>query len=210
MRARALSMSLPADRSAAFAVVVLFHIALGYAFYSGLTTTFIRAIVGDVIVRQVPAAQRPDIALPSTRVDFAPVPVLDPEVPTGTIESEDGPTVTTHPPAGGPASSTLEPGKAPLITAARMDPRHPITVNRGSYPDSEIRAGHEGRCVVNLGVAADGRIIDASLQTRTGFEKLDAACLEAVRGQRMLPATQDGKPVAGRAAIPIVWKIDPR
>ncbi len=210
MRAPALSMSLPADRSAAFAVVVLFHIALGYAFYSGLTTTFIRKVVEDVIVRQVPAAPRPNVSLPPTRVDFTPVPVLDPEVPTGTIVSEDGPTVTARPPVDGPANSTPAPGHAPVITAARMDPRHPIMVGRSFYPDSEIRAGHEGRCVVSLSVAADGRITDASLQTRTGFERLDAACLEAVRGQRMLPAMQDGRSVAGRATIPIVWKIEPR
>jgi hypothetical protein len=36
---------------------------------------------------------------------------------------------------------------------------------------------------------------------------LDEACLKAVHGQRMLPATEEGKPVEKQVSIPIVWKL---
>jgi TonB family protein len=56
-------------------------------------------------------------------------------------------------------------------------------------------------------VAADGRITAASLQASSGFPLLDDACLRAVRGQHMLPATQDGKPIESTVSLPIVWRL---
>ena len=207
MRARALS--LPVDRSAAFGIVVLFHIALGYAFYSGLAIQFVQSLVGPIVIQPPIEKPRERVELPTAHVDFAPIPVPTPEVPSGELPGAETP-LATAPVGGSTAIAPPEPARAPLITAARLDPRHLITVGRENYPDAEVRAGHEGRCVVSLSVAADGRITDAAIKTGTGFEGLDAACLRAVRGQRMLPATQDGKPVASRAAIPIVWKLDSR
>jgi protein TonB len=58
-----------------------------------------------------------------------------------------------------------------------------------------------------LTVAADGRIVDQSIQESSGFPRLDDACLKGVRGQRMLPAMEDGKPIEKTAAVPIVWKL---
>jgi hypothetical protein len=45
------------------------------------------------------------------------------------------------------------------------------------------------------------------IQTRTGFDRLDQACLNGVRGQRMLPATENGKPVESTVSIPILWNL---
>jgi TonB family protein len=56
-------------------------------------------------------------------------------------------------------------------------------------------------------VAADGRIIAARIQTGTGFDRLDQACLNGVKGQRMLPATEDGKPIESTISIPIHWNL---
>jgi TonB family protein len=44
-------------------------------------------------------------------------------------------------------------------------------------------------------VSVDGKITNESIQTSSGFPRLDEACLKGVHGQRMLPATEDGKPV---------------
>ena len=40
-----------------------------------------------------------------------------------------------------------------------------------------------------------------------GFPRLDEACLKGVHGQRMLPATEEGKPIEKTASLPIVWKL---
>jgi hypothetical protein len=41
----------------------------------------------------------------------------------------------------------------------------------------------------------------------TGFKRLDLACVNAVRGQRMLPAFEDGKPIESSVAVPVVWNL---
>ncbi len=92
-------------------------------------------------------------------------------------------------------------------TNIRQDPKHPLHIGEEYYPDASKRANEEGRCVVKLTVAADGRIVDQSIQQSSGFPRLDDACLKGVRGQRMLPATEDGKPVETTVGIPIVWKL---
>jgi TonB family protein len=88
-----------------------------------------------------------------------------------------------------------------------MDPKHPLKIGPDYYPAGAIRREQEGRCIVRVTVAADGKIIDSSLQSSSGFPLLDDACLTAVRGQRMLPATQDGKAAQSTASVPIVWKL---
>jgi protein TonB len=88
-----------------------------------------------------------------------------------------------------------------------MDPRHPLRIGEAYYPDASRRANEMGRCVVQVTVAADGRIIAATLQSSTGFERLDQACMNGVRGQRMLPAIEDGKPIESSVSIPISWHL---
>lgn len=95
-------------------------------------------------------------------------------------------------------------------TNVRQDPTHPLKIGEEYYPDGSKRANEEGRCVVKLTVAADGRIVDPTIQESTGFPRLDEACVSAVRGQRMLPATENGRPIETTVGIPIVWKLNNR
>jgi protein TonB len=92
-------------------------------------------------------------------------------------------------------------------TSIKPDPKHPLKIGEDYYPDASKRANEEGRCIVLMTVAADGRITNESIQTSSGFPRLDEACLKGVHGQRMLPATEDGKPVEKTVSIPIVWKL---
>jgi periplasmic protein TonB len=92
-------------------------------------------------------------------------------------------------------------------TAIKMDPKHPLKIGEDYYPDASKRANEEGRCIVLMTVSADGKITNESIQTSSGFPRLDEACLKGVHGQRMLPATEDGKPVEKTVSIPIVWKL---
>jgi len=92
-------------------------------------------------------------------------------------------------------------------TPIKMDPKHPLKIGEEYYPDASKRANEEGRCTVQVTVAADGRITNESIQTSSGFPRLDDACLKGVHGQRVIPATEDGKPVEKTVSIPIVWKL---
>jgi len=92
-------------------------------------------------------------------------------------------------------------------TPIRQDPKHPLRIGEDYYPDASKRANEEGRCIVLMTVSTDGRITNESIQTSSGFPRLDEACLKGVHGQRMLPATEEGKPVEKTVSIPIVWKL---
>jgi protein TonB len=113
------------------------------------------------------------------------------------VAAPDPPTMTAQTP---PQSRST---RVPV----RMDPKHPLRIGHDYYPDASIRANEMGRCVVQVTVAADGRIIAAAVQASSGFDRLDQACLNGVRGQRMLPATEDGRPVESTVSIPIVWNL---
>jgi TonB family protein len=137
----------------------------------------------------------------------------------GAVSSKDNVSVAgisrTKPrgPNNGQERVTRTIAPTPSLTSAsrhtniRQDPQYPLKIGEGYYPDASKRANEEGRCVVKLTVAADGHIVDQSIQESSGFQRLDDACLKGVRGQRMLPATENGRPIETTAAVPIVWKL---
>jgi protein TonB len=94
-----------------------------------------------------------------------------------------------------------------VVTSASQDPRHPLHLGNEFYPDASRRAGETGRCKVRVTVTADGRIVDFILEQPSGFDRLDKACLAAVRGQRMNPAMRNGKAVESRVPVPISWRL---
>jgi len=194
-------------KGAALTAVILMHLVFGYALY-----TF-AAKIG--IKLAPPPLELTPIAPPTHTVEPPPpVPPMNqhtifatqPEFPTFTLPSDSDVTVDQLPPDP-PIMTPQAPPQAHARSPVRMDPRHPLRIGKDYYPDASVRANEMGRCVVQATVAADGRIIAAAIQTRTGFDRLDQACLNAVKGQRMLPATEDGKPIEGTVSIPITWNL---
>ena len=89
-----------------------------------------------------------------------------------------------------------------------MDPKHPFPNSEDYYPDASKRAGEEGVCQVQVTVAADGKITAQTIQTSSGFPRLDEACIRLVKaGGRLKPATENGKPIESTAVLPIRWKL---
>ena len=93
------------------------------------------------------------------------------------------------------------------VTPPRYDNKHPFKIGEEYYPDASKRAGEEGSCVLMMKVAASGQILDATVQTSSGFPRLDDACLKGVKGQKMGPAMEDGKAVEGTFPFKITWKL---
>jgi protein TonB len=75
------------------------------------------------------------------------------------------------------------------------------------YPDASKRANEEGTCRVRVSVAVSGLITDATIESSSGFPRLDDACIKGVKGLKVLPATEDGKPVETTTIVPITWKL---
>jgi len=196
-------------RGAALAAVVLLHLVLGFALYFELGAQ-IRKAMDPTPIDLMPIDRTPEPVKPL------------PQMPV--ISQLRLPEVTEPPPLAPPADADVTAEKVPeppappeatqptapqpgVRVAARMDPKHPLRIGAAYYPDLSRLADEMGRCVVQATVAADGRIMSARIQSSTGYNRLDLACVNAVRGQRMLPALEDGIPVESVVAIPIVWNL---
>src|SRR5882762_10478545 len=197
-------------RGGAFLVVILLHVVVGWAFYTGLAKRLASSIIPPVEIAQIDKPKDVDKPPP-------PPPKLEeikPYVPPPEFVDIQAPQEQTN--AIAVVTQQVQPVAAPVAapppapkasTSIKMDPKHPLKIGEEYYPDASKRANEEGRCIVQVTVAADGKITNESIQTSSGFPRLDDACLKGVHGQRMLPATEDGKPVAKTVTIPIVWKL---
>jgi periplasmic protein TonB len=188
-----------------FLVVIGLHVLVGWAFYSGLARRISQTIIPPVEIAQIDKPKADDKPPP-------PPPKLEdikPYVPPPEFVDIQAPQETTN----AITQTTQQRAPAPVqtvqhtFTNVKMDPKHPLHIGEEWYPDASKRANEEGTCKVKVTVGADGKINDQSIETSSGFARLDDACLKAVRGQRMQPALQDGKPIEYTGVLPIVWKL---
>ncbi|HUX73928.1 MAG TPA: energy transducer TonB [Steroidobacteraceae bacterium] len=194
-------------RGGALLAVILLHIVVGYGFYSGLARRVMQTVIQPVQIAQIDKPKQndkpppPPPKLQDIKPYVPPPEFVDIQAP---VQQTNAITVITRTVAPPPVA-------APVVhvvrTAPRMDPRHPLKIGQDWYPDASRRAGEQGTCRVRMTVAADGRIVGESLEKSSGFPRLDAACLKAVHGQRLLPATVNGKPVELTTIVPITWRL---
>jgi protein TonB len=197
-------------RGLALLVVILLHVIVGWAFYTGLASRLAQTIIPPVEIAQIDKPKDVDKPPP-------PPPKLEeikPYVPPPEFVDIQAPQEQTN--AIAVVTQQVQQAPAPVAAAApppkagtsiKMDPKHPLKIGEEYYPDASKRANEEGRCIVQVTVAADGKITAETIQTSSGFPRLDEACLKGVHGQRVIPATEDGKPVEKTVSIPIVWKL---
>ena len=195
----------------AFLVVVLLHIVVGYGFYSGLAQRIKSTIIPPVEVSQIDKPKEVDKPPPPPPKLEEIKPYVPPpefvDIQSAPPENSTAITTVTQTLQPAPPPVAAAPPQPKVSTAIRQDPKHPLKIGEDFYPDASKRANEEGRCIVQVTVSADGRISDEKIQQSSGFPRLDEACLKGVHGQRMLPATEDGKPVSKTVALPIVWKL---
>lgn len=75
-------------------------------------------------------------------------------------------------------------------------------------PEIELQPGESGRVGVRALVDQTGHVVKVELQSSSGNPRLDAAALAVVPKWKLVPAQQDGKPVASWTLIPFVFKAD--
>jgi protein TonB len=197
-------------RGAALIAVIILHILLVWAFYTGLAQKLAQKIIPPVEIAQIDKPKEVDKPPPPPPKleeikPFVPPPeFVDIQAP----QQETTAITQTTQVATAPAPVVQQAPPAPKAsTNIKIDPRHPLKIGEEYYPDASKRANEEGRCIVQVTVAANGKITSESIQTSSGFPRLDEACLKGVHGQQVIPATEDGKPVEKTVAIPIVWKL---
>lgn len=78
-------------------------------------------------------------------------------------------------------------------------PDRPVQLLSGSgpvYPPVAKAAGTEGLVVVRYGIAVDGRVVNARVESAEPEGVFEEAALKAVRSWRYNPAIRNGEPVA--------------
>lgn len=148
--------------------------------------------------------------------DF-PITVIDPVIDVAVIENP--PIVappTPFPPVGDtgsrPPSTDIGPPAhvpptAPVMVAARIDPRHAASL-QPVYPEASKRLDEEGIVILRVLIGTDGRVKQAEVGTSSGYDRLDQAALrQARRAWQFLPATRDGVAIESWKELPIRFEL---
>jgi protein TonB len=195
-------------RGIALIAVIILHIFVGWAFYTGLAGKLIQKVIPPVEIAQIDKPKEVDKPPPPPpKLEEIKPFVPPPEFVDIQAPQQETTAITQTTQTVAKAAPVAAPPVQHVRTPIGQDPKHPLHIGEDYYPDASKRAGEEGRCIVQLTVAADGRITNESIQQSSGFPRLDEACLKGVHGQRMKPATEDGKPVDTTVSLPIVWKL---
>lgn len=190
-----------------FTVVVLLHALLYYALVSGLAKTLVDKLKGPLETRIIeeikPEEQEPPppppkfVAPPPVFIDMPDVAITEAPSTTTITATNQRPVVAPPPP------------KADVVVAPRSNPRNPIT--QPEYPTMSKRLGEEGSVILLLTLDAEGRVTEASVDTPSGFERLDEAALKEAkrpRQWRFLPGSINGKAAPMQFKFRVVFKIE--
>jgi protein TonB len=191
-------------RAIGFMATAALHVLIVYGLITGLARSVVEVIKGPIETKIIEQVEEEDTKPPP------PPPVLDKPPPPFVPPPEIA--ITTEAPVSQNVITTQS--KAPVapkpvaaVVPPRSNPKRPVT--QPEYPPSSKRAGEEGVVVLQLYVKEDGRVGDAKVEKSSGFPKLDEAALkEALRNWKLLPATQDGKPLAMWYSFRVVFKIE--
>jgi protein TonB len=196
-------------RGIALVAVIILHIFVGWAFYTGLAGKLIQKVIPPVEIAQIDKPKEVDKPPPPPpKLDeikpFVPPPeFVDIQAPQQQTTAITQTTQTVQ-----KAAPVAAPAPVRNVVRASIDPKHPFPNTEDYYPDASRRAGEEGRCTVEFTVGADGKISNPSVVATSNFPRLDEACVKLVKaGPRMKPATDDGKPIESKLSVPIVFKL---
>jgi periplasmic protein TonB len=147
----------------------------------------------------------------------APVPVApdrsNQQVHTPTAAAEPaGPVAPAEPtgPAGpvAQASGTPQPGKAVMALNAPKNVSHlDCRIVTPDYPNRSKRSGETGTAYVRFVVGLTGQIENVELKKSSGFDRLDAAALDAMRASSCEPYLENGAPVRAAYTQPFNFAL---
>lgn len=220
----------PAQRHTAIAAIVLLH---GVAAWGMMQAQAVR----DSLVAAAPmfvdwlAPLAPEVAPPPPPTVPAPpqpappkplvarVPQPDPAPPPSIAPDEPAPTEPVPDPAPPAPPAPTAPSAPSAPSAPPAPPAPPPALIPPSaiqylvlpdivYPSTSRRLGEQGLVVVAVLVDTEGVPQQAQVVQSSGFDRLDRAALAGVRRARFRPYTEDGRPMAGWARIPIPFELE--
>lgn len=150
----------------------------------------------------VQRAVTPPAAVAQARRVAVPAPTVaaPPLVDGGTLPADPLP-VTDTGPAG--VDTRPEAGPATGLQLAYAEASAP------PYPRDALRSGHQGTVVLRVLVGVDGRPLEVSVESGSGYRALDeAARRHVLRHWRFQPAVRDGRPVQAIGVVPVEFRLD--
>jgi len=207
------------NKTTKLALVVVFHVILGFALVSTMNTRLLSlptltpdivlvppveppvVIPPTVTLPEPPSLVAPRIVVPVTEVAVTPPPLPN-TVTTRTISDPlpptqpPGPAITPSPHAGGT-------GVAAVRTAAML-----TGCAKPAYPAQAARNGDSGTVTLALLVGVDGRVTGSRIERSSGFRDLDKAALTALSQCTFKPAMLGDVAQAGWTQLAYVWTLE--
>jgi protein TonB len=196
-------------RGLVFVVIVALHAGMYGVLNSGLSQHLVDVVLGPIETRMIEEAPDTDEPPPppppkiETPPPFVPPPEVSIELPAETTQSTAIQTVTNVRPTAPPP-----PVAQPTVprTAPKSDSRRPLS--QPEYPPSSRRAGEAGTVILEVYVLETGRVGEARVKQSSGFPRLDeAAVREVKRSWRLVPGTENGKPVPMWGQFAVTFKL---
>jgi protein TonB len=196
-------------RGFVFVLIIALHAGMYYVLNSGLSQHLVDVVLGPIETRMIEEAPDTDEPPPppppkiETPPPFVPPPEVSIELPAETTQSTAIQTVTNVRPTAPPP-----PVAQPTVprTAPKSDSRRPLS--QPEYPPSSRRAGEAGTVILEVYVLETGRVGEARVKQSSGFPRLDeAAVREVKRSWRLVPGTENGKPVPMWGQFAVTFKL---
>jgi periplasmic protein TonB len=204
-------------KAVAIGLVVLLHIAIGYAFLTGLAFNVIKKAASELktvdIKDQPPPPEQKPPPPPPQQQNVPPPPIVAPPVIVQTPTTAP-PLVTTPtpPPAPPPVITPAAPPAPPppvvnQAATAKGDPRTWIT--NDDYPPEAIREEKQGVSGIAWTINEQGRVENCHVVSSSGSSELDdTACKLVTRRGKYAPAKdQNGNPIKQTASIRFRWVL---
>ncbi len=207
------------NKIAAFVVVALLHLLVGYALVTGLAYEGFKQVMKKVTTVDIKKDEpKKEEKPPPPKKDVAPPPIVVPP-PLNQINTR-APDLNTTPVPMPPPPIPQPVNLAPPAPAAPPPPRFTPkgAVPKGSpgnwattndYPTRALREERAGTTSFRVSVSADGRVSSCSVTGSSGSPDLDeATCSNVTRRARFAPATDgEGNPTTGSYSGRIRWVI---
>jgi protein TonB len=202
------------NKIAAFIIVAILHVILGYALVTGLAYDVVKKVVQRVTTVDIKEEVKKEELPPPKKLDLPPPPpaIAPPPKMTITAPVQTITTVTEAPPpppviVPPPPSAPPPPRFSPTKATPRGNPAS--WANSNDYPSRALREEREGVTRFRVTVGADGRITGCSVTGSSGHPDLDeATCSLVSRRGRFNPAKDgEGQPTTDSWSSAVRWQI---
>jgi protein TonB len=204
------------NRIAAFVVVALIHLVVGYALVTGLAYEGMKQIIKKVTTVDIKKDEPKKEPPPPPKKVAAP-PIVAPPVKIN-VSNVSPPitTVTTPPPVAPVVPVIAPPAPVPAPPPPRFQPKGAAPkgnpgawANSNDYPSGPLRREEEGVTRFRVTVGPDGRVTSCDVTGSSGSSELDSTtCSLITRRGRFNPATDgEGNPTAGAWSSSVRWQI---